>query len=452
MASAKTTSAAALTGTPQKKNNAASQRSRRKRVSHPLLETEGSSAASLASSTPKKLPAAAIGKVLFEYSTPPRHSDPNVVTPALTTCSPDSPALVDALKMAARPSPPRSNDTRQNTDVAESPQTSYSSSIEAMAAYVEASRQSQRRNVKKVHNTRYKRGNGSDTSTSSSSIVSNINKQSSYTKKPLSTSSTSTGGTKAASPIHYPTRAWIIPIFIIVFFLLSEIFLGMLVFYLKDSVAVAGESVVVTPDLHLAPDLQHPKFTFGNTAEDEILADKVIESEEVDIADELDTFDLGSSDVESHKGPVNEGISNDNDEADNIEQFEEFKKLQSMLDEGFDGLKASIIRKGGELNRKLVESTCGNVWVVANESLNNDRTSNDGHIESIVPISWESLALDAQHCLGGAGLAFLDKNNLDMERLRLSTQVFDRLVSASKLLIYRVFNNSSTTLLFLHLS
>jgi hypothetical protein len=84
--------------------------------------------------------------------------------------------LVDALKMAARPSPPRSNDTRQNTDVAESPQTSYSSSIEAMAAYVEASRQSQRRNVKKVHNTRYKRGNGSDTSTSSSSIVSNINK------------------------------------------------------------------------------------------------------------------------------------------------------------------------------------------------------------------------------------------------------------------------------------
>ena len=245
---------------------------------------------------------------------------------------------------------------------------------------------------------------------------------------------------------------------IMVMFLLSEVFLGILVLYFKDSVgavAVGEGLLVVTDDVQSIPDIvQLPKFAFGNIAplsddHHDPVRDKVVnqadENEEVvvDSADDAVLGVGGSSDADNDRGYtiVNEGNSGGEivDNNNNIEKFEEFKKLQSMLEDGFDGLRASIFHKGGESNtRKSVESTCGNVWVLANEYMsNNDRassssSSNDDRnsIESMVPISWESLALDAQHCLGGAGLAFLDKNDLDMERLRLSTQVFDRLVSA----------------------
>jgi hypothetical protein len=469
-----------MAGTPPKKKNAASQWSKRKRVSHPLLETEEECAApstspsSSSTPTPRKSSAGrATGKVLFEYNTPPRHFDPSVVTPALTTCSPDSPALVDALQMAARPSPSRSS------DIAESPQTSsYSSSIEAMAAYVEASRVSELRNIHKMHNTKHKRGDGSDTSTSSSSIVGNTNnsKQSSSSysiNKPRSRSSTNT-----VLPVHNPKRsAWIASITIMVMFLLSEVFLGILVFCFKDSVdAVAVGDVVPPDDVQSIPDIvQLPKFAFGNIAplsfdHHDLVRDKVVnqadENEEVvvDSADDAVLGVGGRSDADNDRGYtiVNEGNSGgeivDNN---NIEQFEEFKKLQSMLEDGFDGLRASIFRKGAESNtRKSVESTCGHVWVLANEYMSNNgrassSSSNDDRtsIDAMVPISWESLALDAQHCLGGAGLAFLDKNDLDMERLRLSTQVFDRLVSAhgisSTSRIFLQFGNSLICCIYL---
>ena len=255
-------------------------------------------------------------------------------------------------------------------------------------------------------------------------------------------------------------------------FLLSEAFLGILVLYFKDSVGAVAvdEGIVVVPpdDVQSTPDsVQLPKFAFGNIAplsddRHDLVRDKVVinqadENEEV-VVDSADDAVLGvggsSSDADNDRGYtiVNEGnsggeiVDNNNN---NIEKFEEFKQLQSMLEDGFDGLRASIFHKGGESNtRKSVESTCGHVWVLANEYMSNNgrassSSSNDDRnsIDAMVPISWESLALDAQHCLGGAGLAFLDKNDLDMERLRLSTQVFDRLVSA--------YGISSTSRIFL---
>ena len=414
------------TASPKTKN-AASQWSKRKRITHPVLEMEDGASASSASSTPRT-------RTLFEYSTPPRHCDPSVATPALTTCSPDSPALVDALKMAARPLPSGRNEMRQHNvnDAAELPQTSYSSSIEAMAAFVEASRSSQQKSVKRLHSTKQKRSNGSDTSTASNSIGGK-KKQSSFSIK-TPPSSSCTGSTKAALPVYNSKSAWMVPIIIILFFLLSEVFLGMLVFYFKDSPTEAN--------LHI------PQLDIGNVlplSKDDIRenSDMKIKGDKVEDDDNTESISLGYSDNETVDGFSIMNEINSHGEIDKLEQVGEFKNLQSMLNEGFDGLTASIIKKGGHLNRKSVESKCGHVWVVANDHINRARSDiqteqiirkremTPGEISlDLMPISWETLALDAQHCLGGAGLAFLDKDDLDTERLRLSAQVFDRLVSS----------------------
>lgn len=413
-----------ITGTPPKKKNAASQWSKLNRISHPLLEMEANAATSTTTHENK-------GKVLFGFNTPPRHCDPSVVTPALTTCSPDSPALEDALKMAARPR--NDNSMCKQTGSTELPQTSYSSSIEAMAAYVEASRVSQRKSIKRMQNTKHRRGAGSDTSTSSSSVVGS--------KTLLARNA------KAARPVRTQKSPWMVLIILVTLCLLSEVFLGVLVFYLKDSLDAASEGTVETPGVHIPP------IGFVNVApppKDDLIGKKYLETkiksaELEQHADVRDSVSLGSrsSDIETDDVYIIMNERNSQGENDNIYQFAEFKKMQLLLEEGFDGLKIPIMKKDGQLDRKSVESTCGNVWVIANDHMNSGGANSDIETEptftrelftkdspsDLVSISWESLALDAQNCLGGAGLAFLDKNDLDMERLRLSTQIFDRLVS-----------------------
>ena len=156
----------------------------------------------------------------------------------------------------------------------------------------------------------------------------------------------------------------------------------------------------------------------------------------------------------------------------------ELRRLQSMLDEGFEKLRHRGTKNNDndmnnnnrnipeskddneEYSQKNVDSICGNVWVAANamlsaaaaaESQTNAKeevtaanananaaasTSSGGGDEitlgtfsEIETNPWRSLALGAQHCLGGAGLAFLSRDNVDSARLRVSTKVFDRLVS-----------------------
>ena len=113
------------------------------------------------------------------------------------------------------------------------------------------------------------------------------------------------------------------------------------------------------------------------------------------------------------------------------------KHLQSKLEEGFakmrgidDELRGVDAKLRGS-RRKSVESLCGDVWEVANDMV----TSSDSNVDVAIVSKgtqsaveeYNSLALDAQHCLGGAGLAFLDKDDIDSTRLWVSTQVFDRL-------------------------
>ena len=125
-----------------------------------------------------------------------------------------------------------------------------------------------------------------------------------------------------------------------------------------------------------------------------------------------------------------------------------------MLDEGFAILSGSSSsrRRGersssqeivqrpydGELAQRTAETLCGNVWMVADEMMkfSSSRSSsssspNLGDVASEEPNPWRSLALDAQRCLGGAGLAFLipeDGAYFD-DMLRVSTKIFKRLVS-----------------------
>ena len=122
------------------------------------------------------------------------------------------------------------------------------------------------------------------------------------------------------------------------------------------------------------------------------------------------------------------------------------KHLQSKLEEGFakmrgidDELRGVDAKLRGS-RRKSVESLCGDVWEVANDMVTSSESNVvDGNVKTVEPIvskgvtsqsavdEYNSLALDAQHCLGAAGLAFLEKDDIDSTRLGVSTQVFDRL-------------------------
>jgi hypothetical protein len=112
----------------------------------------------------------------------------------------------------------------------------------------------------------------------------------------------------------------------------------------------------------------------------------------------------------------------------------------------------SDVESGDESVRNTVDSLCGDVWVVANEMQSSKYARNSTGSSSIINLIGPSktrfeesqdaefnlLKLEAQHCLGGAGMAFLNTDGLDYSRLRLTTKVFDGLVSASFLMPHKV--------------
>lgn len=249
---------------PARKKNAASQfRSRRKRIKHPLESEDDASSSALLQ------PSAG-----YEYSTPPRNNMPLPVTPEDDeTPKPITPvqqphlsiveetpgSLLDALTFAARPSPDDSK-KKSNTkslDAATLPP-SYVSSIEAMAAHVEASH-TKNKKLRNNNNTKTtkspvkltplsskiikgeKKRRGGSNSGYNGGNISPLGSRKLYSSnssvKSSSSSSTRRTSNKQKSrvipPTTTPARVWWIALPILVPFLLCETFLLLLVYMFK---------------------------------------------------------------------------------------------------------------------------------------------------------------------------------------------------------------------------
>ncbi len=425
---------AAATGTPTRaKKNAASQFRRRKRIAHPLLDSQADTSA-----TPG-------------YSTPPRSNSQTTPAAAAVTpepsSSPETPALVSALQMAARPN--NSEGNKDATKATEPAAPSYTSSIEAMAAHVERSHSEKKRSPRKSK-LRSRRSGGSTSSNSRSPLGS---------RKSLSANKAPQAGRKVVhSSASKKKGLWLIAIPILASFLVCETFLWLLVFRFRESL-VTGEVVLMSP-----PDVHKSNAGVRNEASSSVFQQEIAEEEketEGSIVEQINVTEEAIN--ESESSPTHNGVSHEEEPAqENAVEVvdEELLKLQSMLEEGFSALRGSASSQAvGGFTQESVESLCGNVWVAANEivSSKTDDTNNtsggaeargDMVVEAVVSGEltpetssqsmsdpWKSLALDAQHCLGGAGLTFLTKDDIDSARLRISTKVFDRLVSSPPIAI-----------------
>ena len=422
---------------PAKKMNAASQfRSRRKRISHPLLDSLEDDAA-----TPLKTPripsAGAKGWGIRANSTPPRTSH-GVVTPD-SNRSPESAALVDALKMAARPLHAHDGDGKNNDGGAVQSSTTYASSIEAMAAHVEASHTKTRSSpVRKTHTKPKTKLSRSDSSSSSMGTR----------KSSASSKASHSSGRRDSHPSSSPQRTiWLLMMPVLLSFLVCEVFICLLVLRFRDSIEVVmGAAGIHMPKVNTT--FAYPDFDDEHILEmdsKEGIIDE--ESETAPFSDDSDSSTAGC--IKSNEDDVDNGERKPWDEM-HIEPHGELSRLQSALEEGFAIL--SDVESRDESKRNTVDSLCGDVWVVANEIQSSKYASNSTGSSSVINLIGPSetrldesqdsefslLKLEAQHCLGGAGMAFLNADGLDYSRLRVTTKVFDGLVSASLLMLHKV--------------
>jgi hypothetical protein len=131
---------------------------------------------------------------------------------------------------------------------------------------------------------------------------------------------------------------------------------------------------------------------------------------------------------------------------DGEKSYVELARLQAALDEGFARLVhyyPDVESSGDSISDgETVNSICGDVWAAASGMLSskylNDSAQLIGRDDASVDYAsteaevelLKSLTLGAQHCLGGAGMAFLSPDGLDHARMRITTRIFDGLVSA----------------------
>ena len=233
-------------------------------------------------------------------------------------------------------------------------------------------------------------------------------------------------------------------------FIICEVFLGTLVFCFRESVASAGilPVVITTPEsgaVHLINDV----VTKENTTDDSAAAFNNTESphdaegESADATVEVDpsypdellvpeTIETSYSD----ELPVPEAM-------ETLDEAElEFRSLRSTLEKGL-----SYLTSTADVDYDTVDALCGKVWIRASEILVYDiptesksdwgvaAKSHDASLEllSNSPSSpYKTLALDAQRCLGGSGLSAMTPDTMNLDRLKLSTKIFDRLVSLSR--------------------
>jgi len=215
-------------------------------------------------------------------------------------------------------------------------------------------------------------------------------------------------------------KMWLIAIPILLPFMVCETFLWFLVFRFKDSVGemVVGSSGIPMPEVSV--DKIDP-ITQSDIVKE--VKEPIVEDSEIDSTSTEDDG-LSEQDLTDEAEPQAGGTS--------VEPETELMRLHSMLEEGFGKLRGSEIESDKENNGSSVERLCGNVWVAANDMLSSESHDSEtvdslGEMAAEEASLWKSLALDAQHCIGGAGLAFLAKGHIDRERLRVSTEVFDRL-------------------------
>ena len=421
---------------PTKKMNAASQfRSRRKRISHPLLDSLEDDAATPLK-TPRTPSAGAKGWGIRANSTPPRTSH-GVVTPD-SNRSPESAALMDALKMAARPLQAHDGEGKNNDGAVQS-STTYASSIEAMAAHVEASHTKTRSSPARKTHTKPKTGLGRSDSSSSSMGT---------RKSSASSKASHSSGRRYSHPSSSPQRTiWFLIIPVLLSFLACEVFICLLVLRFRDSTEVVmGAAGIHMPKINTT--FANPHFDDENILEmdsKEGIIDE--ESETAPVSDDSDSSTVGY--IKSIEDDVDIGEGKPWDKM-YVEPCGELTRLQSALEEGFALL--SDVESHDESNRNTVDTLCGDVWAVANEIQSSKYASNSTGSSRIINLIGPSetrfdesqdsefnlLKLEAQHCLGGAGMAFLNADGLDYSRLRVTTKVFDGLVSASLLMLHKV--------------
>jgi hypothetical protein len=203
--------------------------------------------------------------------------------------------------------------------------------------------------------------------------------------------------------------------------------------------------LILTTDFHVEADTEmHSEGVIDEDSKIIPVRGHIDEEREIiPVSDDIDSFIVNY--VNSNEDGVDVFEGEPRDEIDK-ESYGELARLQTALDEGFAKLMHSDEELGDTSNGEKVDSLCGDVWAGANEMLSSKylnysarsstvqlvgsgETRFDESKESEVNIL-KSLTLRAQQCLGGAGIAFLSSDGLDHARLRITTKVFDGLVSA----------------------
>ena len=231
-------------------------------------------------------------------------------------------------------------------------------------------------------------------------------------------------------------KAWFVAIPILVSFLVFEAFLWWLVKHYPATVEVRLGTSGVEVRLGASGVLEAIMTNASPIIDRE--EERVEEVGESDAQEQCMGSDFGSVIEGSYCTPAIDGESaeeprNETDIEENDKEEESIEtKLQSMLGEGFARLIGPVVAESErEATRKMVESLCGNVWETSNEMLASESIKSTEEARSKgggETSPWEYLALTAQQCLGGAGLAFLT-GDADGARLGVSMKIFGRLVS-----------------------
>ena len=377
--------------------------------------------------------------------------------------------LLHALEMAARPSPPR--DTLPGGSQVEvgtpSAPISYESSIEAMARKKRSAAKKQwsdsngssftpspRRMTRSgsstsLSNLRKKGGSsGRMTRSGSSTSLKNLRKKGSSGS---STTPKRKREKQPPKPLSRRRKISMAATVLILPFIICEVFLGTLVFCFRESVASAGilPVVITTPEsgaVHLINDV----VTKENTTDDSAAAFNNTESPhdaEGESADATVEVDLSYSDELLVPETIETSYTDEllvPEATETLDEAElELRSLRSMLEQG----SSYLTRSTADVDYDTVDALCGQVWIRTSEILVYDiptesksdwgvaAKSHDASLEllSNSPSSpYKTLALDAQRCLGGSGLSAMTPDTMNLDRLKLSTKIFDRLVSLSR--------------------
>jgi len=333
--------------------------------------------------------------------------------------------LSDALEMAARPLHVGSATTGDFAMAVEQPSAS-SISIEEMAALVEASH-----NDKRITAMKEMAARRNDS----------INHQRNDSIGSLSSArklSTSIMGLFALS--------------IILSFLMCESLLGVLVFSQQD---VRSKFQQYVHDVAVARMVWVKSER--NTIDANIITDNNNEvHSNVLIIDTKREIALVNVDSDAGINDYNMTYDDDSDELEveppshrDIDPIGELARLESVLELGNTKLTYSgRVSSDYALERKSVDSLCGEVWSATNAIMRSSKYQRNTSIEPREIVQrirssgtrscdeltaqselqvLKSLAFEAQSCLGGAGLSFLSVDDLDYERLRMSTKIFTEL-------------------------